>query len=171
LTMLVPRHPGRGAAIAAMLEARGLEVARRSEGDVPGGATGVYLVDTLGELGLCYRLAGCAFVGGSLVRHGGQNPLEPARLGCPPLFGPHTWNFADSTRRLLEAGAAERVADGDELARAVARLLGEPGLRRERAEAARVACARLATVLPATLDALAPLLDRLGHARPRVLAG
>ena len=109
----MPRHPERGRAVAALAE--GLAVARRGAGELPGPATAVYVTDTLGELGLAYRLASVALVGGSLVPHGGQNPLEPARLGCPILLGPWTGNFADPVARLLAGrrrGAAGRRRAG-----------------------------------------------------------
>ncbi|HSR71286.1 MAG TPA: 3-deoxy-D-manno-octulosonic acid transferase, partial [Kiloniellales bacterium] len=93
LTLIVPRHPHRGPEIAAGLLRAGYRVARRGAGEMPGAETEIYLADTIGELGLWYRLTGIAFVGGSLVPHGGQNLLEPARLGCAVLCGPHVGNF------------------------------------------------------------------------------
>ncbi len=116
LTVIVPRHPERGAAVAAEALAAGLATAQRSQGALPGPQVAVYVADTLGELGLFYRLARLAFVGGSLVPHGGQNPLEPARLGCAIMLGPHCWNFADPVGRLLAADAALPVADAATLA-------------------------------------------------------
>lgn len=110
LLLVVPRHPPRGAEVAATLAAAGLRTTRRSLGQDPGPEDAAHVADTLGELGLFYRLAGVALVGGSLVPHGGQNPLEPARLGCPILLGPHTWNFAEPVLRLVAAGGAEIVA-------------------------------------------------------------
>ena len=121
----------------------------------------LYLADTLGELGLLYRLAPVAFVGKSLVAPGGgQNPLEPARLGCPVLFGPHMANFAELAARLLEAGGARRVADAGELATAVAALLEDPAARATMAAKARSAAGQESDALGATLAALAPLLER-----------
>jgi len=116
-TIIIPRHPDRGAEVAAETGAP-----RRSQG-AP--MQGLVIADTLGELGLFYRLADVALVGGSLVPHGGQNPMEPARLGCPILLGPHTGNFADRVSDLLEEGAARRVdpPDAATLARAVADVL------------------------------------------------
>ena len=73
--------------------------------------TNVYLMDTIGELGLLYRTAPFAFVGGSLVEHGGQNPLEAARLGLPVLHGPHVFNFRGEYDELDAAGVAREVAD------------------------------------------------------------
>lgn len=119
LLVLVPRHPERGAEIAAALEAGGWAVARRAEGAVPGQTTDIYLADTLGEMGLWYRLASVAFVGGSLVPVGGHNPFEPAALGSAIIHGPHVANFADGYRRLHAAGAAVEVAHAEALAGAV----------------------------------------------------
>jgi 3-deoxy-D-manno-octulosonic-acid transferase len=138
LTVIVPRHPDRGAEVAAL--AGDLPVARRAEAGEPGPDVAVYVADTLGELGLFYRLAAVAFVGGSLAPHGGQNPLEPARLGCPVLTGPHTWNFAEIVARLEAAGGLARVVPGEDpagaLAEAVSAMLTSPARGRVQAEAA-----------------------------------
>ena len=139
--MLAPRHPERGAALATELGEDGAPVPRRSQGAVPGPADGLHLADTLGELGLFYRLAGVALVGGSLVPHGGHNPLEPARLGCPVLVGPHTANFAEATALLLEAGGAVRLGGPDALAPAVGDVLGDATRARCLADAAAQAVA------------------------------
>ena len=159
LTVIVPRHPHRGSTVAA--EAEGLAVARRAAGEVPGPGTAVYVADTLGELGLFYRLARVCLVGGSLVPHGGQNPLEPARLGCPILLGPHTANFAEPVARLLAAGGALRVEGNDPagaLASLVVRMLSEPDRARAMVEAA-AATAAVAEGLPGQVaDALLRLL-------------
>uniref|UniRef100_UPI0038CBF609 3-deoxy-D-manno-octulosonic acid transferase n=1 Tax=Falsiroseomonas oryzae TaxID=2766473 RepID=UPI0038CBF609 len=136
LTVVVPRHPERGPAIAAEAAAAGLTVARRAAGDQPGPGTELYVADTLGELGLFYRLAGAALVGGSLVPHGGQNPLEPARLGCPILFGPHMWNFEEPVARLLAARGAVALDSPAALAPAIGDVLSDPGRARALAEAA-----------------------------------
>ena len=132
LTILVPRHPERGAAIAAMAEA----APRRSLGALPGPGN-VHVADTMGELGLFYRVASCAFIGGSLVPHGGQNPLEAARLGCPLIFGPHMGNFRDATAGLLAVGGARQVADAAALAATVADMLTRPDAALAMASAAR----------------------------------
>jgi 3-deoxy-D-manno-octulosonic-acid transferase len=153
LTIIVPRHPDRGSAIAGQAEAAGLATARRSLGSVPGREVAVYVADTLGELGLFYRLAGVALVGGSLVPHGGQNPLEPARLGCPILFGPHMWNFEEPVERLTAAGGALRLADPAALAPAVRDMLSQP----DRARA-------LANAAAAVADSHAGLPDRVAEA-------
>jgi 3-deoxy-D-manno-octulosonic-acid transferase len=156
LTILAPRHPERGAEVAA--EAAGLSVNRRSQGALPGPGTEIHVADTLGELGLFYRLAGVAFVGRSLAGRGGQNPLEPARLGCPILVGPHTGNFADAVALLRQAGGLAEVADGDALAREVAAMLSSPGRARAMAQAAAAVADRHAGLPGLVAGALLGLL-------------
>jgi len=162
LTFLVPRHPALGVKMAARFRAEGLCVARRAGGDALTAATDIYLADTLGELGLFYRLAPIAFVGGSLVPHGGQNLLEPARLDCAILHGPHVENFARIAEALQLAGAAEQVANGDALADAVAALLEMPDRGRRMADAAKQVAAGEAGVLDRVVERLQPYLDGLG---------
>ena len=109
LTMIVPRHPERGSAIAADLATEGIEVARRSNGEPLTAETQVYLADTLGELGLWFRLNEIVMMGGTLVPKGGQNPIEPAKLGCAILCGPHTGNFLRIVDDMIAAGAVRRI--------------------------------------------------------------
>jgi 3-deoxy-D-manno-octulosonic-acid transferase len=94
LTLIAPRHPDRGPGIVEIASAAGLSASLRSQGRLPDSKTDIYVVDTFGELGLVYRLAPIVFVGGSLATHGGQNPVEPIKLGAAVLHGPHVWNFA-----------------------------------------------------------------------------
>ncbi len=115
LTLIVPRHPGRAGAIAAMLESRALKVARRSRAEPIAAETDIYLGDTLGELGIFYRLAGIAFVGGSLVPIGGHDPTEPAALGKPVVFGPHMENAREAADLLLKFGCARIVKGKNDL--------------------------------------------------------
>jgi 3-deoxy-D-manno-octulosonic-acid transferase len=161
LTIIVPRHPARGDAIATMLAADGWRVARRSRGEPVGAETDIYLADTIGELGLFYRLAGIAFIGGSLAAKGGHNPFEAARLGCVVLHGPDMSNCATMTAALTAAGAAQLAATGEDLAEAVSRLLAD----RRRCAAQRAAAARVAAagraVLDAVVERLAPWLDAI----------
>ncbi|HEX3414672.1 MAG TPA: 3-deoxy-D-manno-octulosonic acid transferase, partial [Stellaceae bacterium] len=165
LTIIVPRHPARGNAIGAMLMRQGLRIARRGRGDPVTRDTQVYLADTMGELGLFYRLAGIAFVGGSLAAKGGHNPFEAARLGCAVLHGPDMSNCAAMAAALAAAGAAETVSGVAEFAHAVTALLADQGLRAERAASAgRVAAAGLG-ILDGVLERLAPWLDRLAPLR------
>ena len=172
LTILAPRHPERGASIAGMMERRGLVTARRSANGAIAPSTAVYLVDTLGELGLVYRLADIAFVGGSLAPHGGHNPLEPARLDCALVAGPHTENFAEAYAALEEADALSRVSDAGALAGAVRALLDNETSRAARSTAAHEAASGLAGAVEAALglirDHLAPCSR---DARAGVLGG
>ncbi len=135
-TIIVPRHAHRGAEVAALTGG-----GRRSLGQAPGE---IYVADTMGELGLFYRLADVALVGGSLVPHGGQNPMEPARLGCPILLGPHTGNFAERVADLMEEGAARRVdpPDAATLAQAVSDVLIQRDEAKRMATAARLLAER-----------------------------
>lgn len=170
LTVIVPRHPARGGAIGTMLATDGLRTARRARAEPITSETDVYLADTMGELGLFYRLAGVAFIGGSLSAKGGHNPFEAARIGCAVLLGPDMSNCTGMTAALAAADAAETVTGAAALTIAVARLLADPQLQAARAAAAsRVAAAGLG-VLDSVLERLAPWLDRIAQA-PRLLAG
>jgi 3-deoxy-D-manno-octulosonic-acid transferase len=158
LTILIPRHPERGAEVAALVSARGLSVLRRSEGVLPDAKTQVYVADTIGELGLFYRLSPLAYCGGSLVEHGGQNPIEPAKLGAAVLHGPHVRNFAEVYAALDQGGGAAEVADAKALGTAVARLLGDRQTLGRMAAAAEAAVAAMSGAMQRTIDALDPLL-------------
>jgi 3-deoxy-D-manno-octulosonic-acid transferase len=166
VTILVPRHPERGASIEPMLAAAGLTVTRRSSGALPTAATDVYLADTIGELGLLYSLAPVAFVGGSLIERGGQNPIEAVRTGAAVLTGPHRKNFTDVYDPLIAGGGAIETCDAAALALTVIRLLSDPseaGLVHARAAAV---VATLAGALDRTIAVLLAELDRVeGGAR------
>lgn len=123
LLILVPRDPGRSEAIAAALTRAGLSVVRRSRGEVPGLEHDVWLADTYGELGLWYRLAPVAFVGGGFDQIGGHNPWEPVALGAAVLHGADVSNFADDYAMLDAADAARMVLPGT-----LARALQQPDL-------------------------------------------
>lgn len=137
LLLLVPRHPERFARVAALARKRGYAVVLRSEGRPCDAQTAVFVGDTLGELLLFYAVSDAAFVAGSLVPVGGHNMLEPAALGVPVVFGPHLFNFSDISRGLLEAGAARRIENSEQLAAVVGELLGDAALRAEMGEAGR----------------------------------
>ena len=109
LTVIVPRHPDRGEAIARIVAAAGLHVGLRSREELPTAATDIYVADTMGELGLFYRLAPIVFMGGSLVAHGGQNPIEAVKLGASIVHGPHVFNFTDVYEALDRAGGARQA--------------------------------------------------------------
>jgi 3-deoxy-D-manno-octulosonic-acid transferase len=175
LTIVAPRHPSRGRELAAVLRGRGLGVARRGAGEAITGDTDLYLADTLGELGLFFRLADIAFIGGSLVGNGGHNPFEAARLGAVVLHGPDMSNCAAMAQALDDAGAGLPVDDAAGLAAAVSRLLGDAGERERRAAAALRVAAGGDGVLEAVLMRLAPFLDAVAPAaaiaRPLAAAG
>lgn len=128
LTIVVPRHPNRGDDVAAELTAQGLRVAQRGAGEEITAETQILLADTLGEMGLFIRLAPIVFMGKSMIGQGGQNPLEPARLGASVLFGPHMDNFAEIASRMCAARAAEQVASEPALVEAVSRRLADPSM-------------------------------------------
>ena len=138
LLVIVPRHPQRFAAVAALLRERGVPFVRRSDPDAAVPADiGVVLGDSMGEMAAYYAAADVAFVGGSLLPLGGQNLIESLAVGTPVLVGPHTFNFAEATAGAIEAGAALRVADADALVAALAALLADPGRRQAMGLAAR----------------------------------
>ena len=161
LTVIAPRHPSRADEIAGILIRRGLRVSQRSKGEPIGVGTDIYLADTLGELGLFYRIAGVAFIGGSMGGIGGHNPLEAALLDCAILHGPDMANAATMAEALRAAGASEVVTSVASLARALEPLLADPSARARRAAAAATVAARQRHVLDAVVDRLAPWLDRL----------
>jgi 3-deoxy-D-manno-octulosonic-acid transferase len=165
LTIIAPRHPVRAAEIAAALQAKGLTVARRSQGDTITPDIAIYLADTLGEMGLFYRLADIAFVGGSLTPVGGHNPLEAALLGCAILHGRDMSNCIATVEELTAAGGAISVGGADELAAALDRLLADPAERRRRGRAAGAVATRDNGVLDKVLSRLAPLLDAIAPLR------
>ena len=129
MLVLVPRHPERFREVAAHVRRRGFEPAMRSRRPVDCTGVQVFIGDTMGELPLFYAAADVAFVGGTLVERGGHNMLEPAALGLPVLFGPHVFNFAEISRRLLDAGGARIVRDSGALGCAVIDYLRDADLR------------------------------------------
>ena len=165
LTLIAPRHPDRGPGIAEIATAAGLSASLRSQGRLPDGKTDIYVVDTLGELGLVYRLAPIVFVGGSLATHGGQNPVEPIKLGAAVLHGPHVWNFAEIYAALDAAHGAEQVADAGRLTVRVGAWLTDAAERMKVATAARDTVAQLAGALDRTLTALDPYFMQIRMVR------
>ncbi|KAA5606425.1 3-deoxy-D-manno-octulosonic acid transferase [Roseospira marina] len=160
LTLVMPRHAARGDAGRAAMEEIGVRVAQRSRGEAVTADTDVYLMDTMGEVGLAARLAPVVFMGKSLIGEGGgQNPLEPARLGAAVLFGPRMENFRDISARMLAAGAARTVPDEAGLVDAVAELLTDAAAREDLGRHGAAFADGEQGVLPRVLDALAPLLD------------
>jgi 3-deoxy-D-manno-octulosonic-acid transferase len=171
LLALAPRHPGRFAAVAAAAADDGWSVVRYSalaEGSVAAvRPPAVILLDAIGPLAACYGLAAVAFVGGSLVPVGGHNVLEPARVGCPVVVGPHTEHGGNVVAQLVAAGAARRVHTPDELAAVTRELLADPAACSAMGERARAMVARGAG---AVARHLAVITAHLGHGAPRVPA-
>lgn len=159
LLILIPRHPTRGPELKATL-AKDLSVALRSVGEPITPQTQLYIADTIGELGIFYRLSRIVFMGGSLVPHGGQNPLEPARLECALVTGPHTHNFPDIYDALHLAGAVVRVGTPESLKLQVQGWL-EDAARLEAASAsAKAFMERSGAIVEHYLTALAPYLPK-----------
>jgi 3-deoxy-D-manno-octulosonic-acid transferase len=158
LTIIVPRHRERGAQIAATVKAAGLRPAMRSRRMGPDSACDIYVADTVGELGLFYRLTPIVFMGKSLVPHGGQNPIEAAKLGAAILHGPHVHNFASVYEALDEAGGARQISDSRTLALAFAQMIADPKTLREMVRAASSAVERLTGAVDRTMRAIEPYL-------------
>jgi 3-deoxy-D-manno-octulosonic-acid transferase len=161
LTVIVPRHPDRGPAIARMIEAAGLKASLRSGQELPTAATDIYVADTLGELGLFYRLAPIVFMGGSLVEHGGQNPIEAVKLGAAIVHGPHVFNFTDLYEALDQAGGARIAADREALVKQLGQLLADTDARDKLVAASTHVVEQLGGALERTLIALEPYLLQL----------
>jgi 3-deoxy-D-manno-octulosonic-acid transferase len=161
LTVIVPRHPDRGEAIARMIAASGAQAARRSLEHLPTARTDIYVADTMGELGLFYRLAPIVFMGGSLVPHGGQNPIEAVKLDAAIVHGPHVFNFTEVFDALDSAGGARRADDGNTLVKHLGFLLHDSVARDTATAAAADVVERLGGALDRTLAALEPYLLQL----------
>jgi 3-deoxy-D-manno-octulosonic-acid transferase len=149
LTIIVPRHPARGADIAMLCDTRRAQ--RRSQGGVVGPDTAVYIADTMGELGLFYRLTPFAFVGGTLVPLGGHNPLEPARLHCGVIAGPHTFNSATAFAAVFEAQGSGLVHSSTEIAALAGRFLEDSAAAKAFGDAAARGAARLGGAVAKTI--------------------
>lgn len=161
LTIIVPRHPSRGAEIAMLCGARCL--AQRSTGTLPTAETAIYVVDTIGELSLFYHIAPFAFIGGSLVPHGGQNPFEAARIGRAVMAGPYTDNFAEIYTAIFAAQDTGRVHGCRDIVELAGRWLADP----QAARAAGAAAARGAASLGGALEKTRAVAEALlGNASP-----
>jgi 3-deoxy-D-manno-octulosonic-acid transferase len=167
LLVLVPRHPQRFDAVAALIEAVGLPYQRRSalDGTHLNAETRVLLGDSLGELFAFYAACDVAFVGGSLLPLGGQNLIEAASVGRAVLVGPHTFNFEEATRLAIDAGAALRVSDAGDLLANALKLLNDDPLRARMGEAGLAFAARHRGAATRVAALIAPLLAGAGPGR------
>jgi 3-deoxy-D-manno-octulosonic-acid transferase len=161
ITIIAPRHPERGPGVVDIASVAGLPAVMRSRGHLPDRATEIYVADTIGELGLVYRLSPIVFMGGSLVRHGGQNPIEAAKLGAAILHGPHVANFTEIYSALDLAHGAEEINDVNRLTVRFGAWLTDPKARRAVSDAALQTVELLGGALERTLAALEPYLMQL----------
>ena len=155
LTIIAPRHPAEGDKIR---ELSTVNTAQRSKKEMLLPDTEIYIADTLGELGLFFKLAPIVFMGGSLIPRGGHNPLEPARLGCAVITGPYVHHFTEVFEELELAGGLIRVADEMTLTREIALLLTNESKRAEIAAAGLKAVEAHQGVLDRVLGVLDPYL-------------
>lgn len=157
--VLVPRHPERGPALAEQAQEVGLNAVLRSQVPMPANDTSLYIADTLGELGLWYRLASVAFIGGSLSQTGGHNPFEPVQLNCTIFHGPHVQNFAQAYATLDAANAAHCVQNVDDIICALHDILQNTP---EQAQRAKNALASTGGARKVTCDKIEAILDSRG---------
>lgn len=136
LIVIVPRHPQRFDAVAALLESRAIRYQRRSAGGGIAAETQVVLGDSMGEMFAYYAACDIAFIGGSLLPFGGQNLIEACAAGKPVLIGPHTYNFSEVAELAAACGAALRVDSVQTLVREAQRLFGDPQTLARMSEAA-----------------------------------
>jgi 3-deoxy-D-manno-octulosonic-acid transferase len=162
LLVLVPRHPERFPDVAELSRAHGYATLLRSEQRPCTSATAVFIGDSMGELPLFYAAADVAFVGGSLVPHGGHNLLEPAALGVPVVTGPAVFNFTEISALLLDAGAFEQVENSAELARVVSRWLGGANDRHRVGQCGKQVVEKNRGALQAVQDMISRYLEEAG---------
>lgn len=165
-TIIAPRHPERGTSIAERLKDLGLNVSQRSLGAMPSERTDIYVSDTIGELGTLYALSPIAFIGGSLVEHGGQNPIEAIRHGAVVITGPYWRNFSDAYHTLLHHRGAIEVKSAEELAESIFQLLKNKSEMQHMRAGATEALGTLSGALERSIELLLPILpdERLKRA-------
>jgi len=136
--VIVPRHPERGVSVLERVIQFGFKAKLRSQSNLPSQDETIFVSDTLGELGIWYRLGQFAFIGGSLVSVGGHNPYEPALLGCPIIHGPHTFNFVGAYQRLMANKGSLLVEDTDQLEKAIEVVIAESCQEKLRTNAQKI---------------------------------
>ncbi len=160
LTIIVPRHPNRGAEIAQKLEKElGLKTALRSDNEIIEESTDIYIANTIGEVGMWYDLSDIVFIGGSLIPHGGQNFIEPSRQKCAVIIGPHTHNFNDAMARAKKADAIIQINDVIELQDVITNLFDSPDLLDAKKSLAYNWATSEAKVLDGILDKVKEYID------------
>lgn len=163
LLLWAPRHPERFAPVLAQARAEGWEVGARQPDGLPGPQQQAFVINSIGELLAFYAAADVAFVGGSLCEIGGHNVLEPAALGVPAVVGPHTFNFAEPTRRLKSAEGLIQADDAGQVTAALLSLLENETRRQAMGQAARQEMQSLSGALARTLDLVGIMLDPRAH--------
>ncbi len=161
LTIIVPRHPERGRGILDFAVSAQMRAMLRSHDVLPDARTDIYIADTMGELGLIYRLAPIVYMGGSLVEHGGQNPIEAVKLGAAVVHGPHVWNFTEIYAALDAARGAAEVENVEQLTDRLGYWLADGHARRAAADAGQKTVERLGGALKRTMAELEPYLLQL----------
>ena len=163
LTIIAPRHPHRGEEIARLAEDARLHVGLRSRGLEPDGAIDIYVADTIGELGLFYRLAPVVFMGGSLAPHGGQTPSNPANWGRPSCMGRMCTTSSTCTRLSTRTRRPSPSRTTTHLARTLSRLLVDGHRMRAMARAAADTVESLGGAVERTLQAIEPFLFHMQY--------
>ena len=159
LLILAPRHPERRNSLTSLLSSQGLSYCMRSKNELPSADTQAYLFDTIGEMGLAFRCAPIAFMGGSLLSSlSGHNPLEPARLGGAVLSGPHTASFSGVYADMSTADAIDTAASAAEISRAVTQMLSSANRLRSRQDSAKAFSRSRSDILPRVWAEIAPFL-------------
>ena len=161
LTIIVPRHPARGASIAAIADKAGLKSGLRAQGQLPRKEDDIYIADTLGELGLFYRLSPLCIMGGSFVPVGGHNPIEPGQLGCQIFYGPHMFNFVSICSDFESRHAARPVTGVAMLEKDLTLALHEPDYFAKRGDAAKNWTEQQAHIVDEISATLAPFMKRI----------
>ncbi len=161
LTIIALRHPERGKEVATLVARHGHLAAQRSKLQPITGDTNIYIVDTVGEMGLFYSVSSIVLVGGTLIDRGGHNPLEAASQNCALLIGPYCSDYLEPISDLRAAGAIKMVQNCDSLALELCRLLSDESVVKQHSAAARQVAADSQAVQDRVMDALRPLLPRL----------
>lgn len=159
LLLLVPRHPQRFEQVAQLVQARGLSLQRRSQIGNAEVQAAVLLGDSMGEMAAYCAACDVAWIGGSLLPLGGQNPIEACALGKPVLLGPHTFNFAEICDDAIAAGAALRIDDADAMLVTAGKLLRDPARRQQMGQQACAFAQQHRGATARTVTLLAPLIS------------
>lgn len=154
--LIAPREPKRATEIEALATDHGLTVTLRSSNVFSG--TDIFIVDSIGELVDFYALSDIGFVGGSLVSKNGHNPIEPAAMGLPVIFGPNMQDFSEIADELVKTAGATKITDKEELTNTLTRLLESPELRYKQGQTARECVLRRRGVIDNHLELIRRLL-------------